>query len=78
MKRLALAVLSLMLVMGFSAVAYAGPGSVVIKTDGDITARFGAQVRFVPTYEQNWALKKKESWEAKRSTSSPVAIAAST
>jgi hypothetical protein len=40
--------------MGLSAVAYAGPGSVVIKTDGDITAKFGAQVRMIPTYEQNW------------------------
>jgi len=54
MKRLALVVLSLMLVMGLSVVAYAGPGSVVIKTDGDITAKFGAQVRMIPTYEQNW------------------------
>ncbi|MGH2667983.1 MAG: hypothetical protein ACRDH5_02475 [bacterium] len=26
----------------------------MIKTDGDITARFGAQVRMIPTYEQNW------------------------
>jgi hypothetical protein len=54
MKRLALVVLSLMLVMGLSVVAYAGPGSVVIKTDGDITARFGAQVRMIPTYEKDW------------------------
>ena len=54
MKRLALVVLSLMLVMGLSVGAYAGPGSVVIKTDGDITAKFGAQVRMIPTYEQNW------------------------
>src|SRR3990172_10302754 len=54
MKRLALAVLSLMLVVGLSAVAYAGPGSVVIKTDGDITAKFGAQVRMIPTYERDW------------------------
>jgi hypothetical protein len=37
-----------------SGLALAGPGSVVIKTDGDITARFGAQVRMIPTYEQNW------------------------
>jgi hypothetical protein len=50
-----------MLVMGLSAVAYAGPGSVVIKTDGDITATFGAQVRFVPTFEQNWDFGIKES-----------------
>jgi hypothetical protein len=49
-----------MLVMGLSAVAYAGPGSVVIKTDGDITAKFGAQVRFVPTYEKNWDFGIKE------------------
>jgi len=61
MKRLALVVLSLMLVMGLSAVAYAGPGSVVIKTDGDITAKFGAQVRMVPTYEQNWDFGFKEN-----------------
>ena len=60
MKRLALVVLSLMLVVGLSAVAYAGPGSVVIKTDGDITAKFGAQVRFVPTYEKNWDFGIKE------------------
>src|SRR3972149_8828231 len=60
MKRLALVVLSLMLVMGLSAVAYAGPGSVVIKTDGDITAKFGAQVRMVPTYEQDWDFGIKE------------------
>src|SRR3972149_2227050 len=60
MKRLALVVLSLMLVMGLSVVAYAGPGSVVIKTDGDITAKFGAQVRMIPTYEQNWAFGIKD------------------
>jgi len=60
MKRLALVVLSLMLVVGLSAVAYAGPGSVVIKTDGDITAKFGAQVRMIPTYEQNWDFGFKE------------------
>ncbi len=39
MKRASVAVLSLLLVLGLSTVAYAGPGSVVIKTDGDITAR---------------------------------------
>ena len=60
MKRLALVVLSLMLVMGLSVVAYAGPGSVVIKTDGDITAKFGAQVRMIPTYEKNWDFGIKE------------------
>jgi hypothetical protein len=60
MKRLALVVLSLMLVMGLSVVAYAGPGSVVIKTDGDITAKFGAQVRMVPTLEENWDFGIKE------------------
>jgi len=49
-----------MLVMGLSVVAYAGPGSVVIKTDGDITAKFGAQVRMIPTYEQNWDFGIKE------------------
>jgi hypothetical protein len=40
--------------VALSSAAYAGPGSVVIKTDGDITARFGAQVRMIPTYEQDW------------------------
>jgi hypothetical protein len=40
--------------MNFSDIAFAGPGSVVIKTDGDITATFGGQVRLIPTYEQNW------------------------
>jgi hypothetical protein len=40
--------------MDFSDIAFAGPGSVVIKTDGDITATFGGQVRLIPTYEQNW------------------------
>ena len=54
MKRASVAVLSLLLVLGLSTVAYAGPGSVVVKTDGDITATFGAQVRMIPTYEQDW------------------------
>ncbi len=35
-------------------VADAGPGTVVIKTDGDITMTFGAQVRVIPTFESNW------------------------
>lgn len=34
--------------------ANAGPGSVVIKTDGDITATFGGQTRIIPTTESNW------------------------
>ncbi len=54
MKRVSVAVLGLLLVLGLSTVAYAGPGSVVIKTEGDITATFGAQVRMIPTYEQDW------------------------
>jgi hypothetical protein len=54
MKRASVAVLGFLLVLGLSTVAYAGPGSVVIKTDGDITATFGAQVRMIPTYEQDW------------------------
>jgi hypothetical protein len=54
MKRASVAVLGLLLVFGLSTAAYAGPGSVVIKTDGDITATFGAQVRMIPTYEQDW------------------------
>ncbi|MGH7411127.1 MAG: hypothetical protein ACREJ6_08755 [Candidatus Methylomirabilis sp.] len=54
MRRISVAVLSLLLVLGVSGIAFAGPGSVVIKTDGDITAKFGAQVRMIPTYEQNW------------------------
>ncbi len=54
MKRASVAVLGLLLVLGLSTTAFAGPGSVVIKTDGDITATFGAQVRMIPTYEQDW------------------------
>ena len=54
MKRASVAVLGLLLVLGLSTTAYAGPGSVVIKTEGDITATFGAQVRMIPTYEQDW------------------------
>ncbi len=54
MKRVSVAVLGLLLVLGLSSIAYAGPGSVVIKTEGDITATFGAQVRMIPTYEQDW------------------------
>ncbi len=54
MKRVSVAILGLLLVLGLSTVAYAGPGSVVIKTEGDITATFGAQVRMIPTYEQDW------------------------
>jgi len=60
MRRISVAVLSLLLVLGLSTVSLAGPGSVVIKTDGDITAKFGAQVRFVPTYEKNWDFGIKE------------------
>ena len=57
MRRSSPAILALLLFlsfMDFSAIAFAGPGSVVIKTDGDITATFGGQVRVIPTYEQNW------------------------
>ena len=41
MKRSSIAISSLLLVTALSSVAYAGPGSVVIKTEGDITATFG-------------------------------------
>jgi hypothetical protein len=57
MGRSSLAVLSLLVLLllpSFSDLAFAGPGSVVIKTDGDITATFGGQVRVIPVYEQNW------------------------
>src|SRR3972149_10628958 len=57
MRRSSPAILALLLFlsfMGFSDIAFAGPGSVVIKPDGDITAPFGGQVRVIPTYEQNW------------------------
>jgi hypothetical protein len=47
--------------MDFSDIAFAGPGSVVIKTDGDITATFGGQVRVIPTYEQNWDFGIKDN-----------------
>ncbi len=32
----------------------AGPGTVGIKTDGDITVTLGGQVRVIPTLESNW------------------------
>lgn len=54
MKRGSRAIFSVLLVAALSSVAYAGPGSVVIKTDGDITVTFGGQVRVIPVYEQNW------------------------
>lgn len=60
MRRISVAVLSLLLALGVSGIAFAGPGSVVIKTDGDITARFGAQVRMIPTYEKDWDFGIKE------------------
>jgi len=31
-----------------------GPGSVSVATKGDLLMSFGAQVRFVPTWESNW------------------------
>ncbi len=63
MKQASVVVLGLLLVLGLSTVAYAGPGSVVIKTEGDISATFGAQVRMIPTYEQDWdfGVAKKNS-----------------
>jgi len=54
MRRPALALLASFFLTSLPASAFAGPGSVVIKTDGDITATFGAQVRVIPVYEQNW------------------------
>ncbi len=57
MKRSSPAILALLLFlsfMDFSDIAFAGPGCVVIKTEGDITATFGAQARFIPTYEKDW------------------------
>ncbi|MBI3780922.1 MAG: hypothetical protein HY278_07700 [candidate division NC10 bacterium] len=54
MRRSSIAIFSLLLVTALSSVAYAGPGSVVIKTEGDISATFGAQVRVIPTYEQDY------------------------
>jgi hypothetical protein len=46
--------LALLVVMARPTLTLAGPGSVVIKTDGDITATFGGQVRVIPVYEQDW------------------------
>jgi len=54
MRRGSAPILSFLLLIGLSSVAFAGPGSVVIKTEGDITATFGAQARFIPTYEKDW------------------------
>ena len=54
MRRGSASLLSFLLVVAASTVADAGPGSVVIKTEGDISATFGAQVRVIPTYEKDW------------------------
>ena len=54
MRRGSASLLSFLLVVAASTVASAGPGSVVIKTEGDITATFGGQVRLIPTYEQDY------------------------
>ncbi len=54
MRRTSVFILGFLSVFGFSYVTYAGPGSVVIKTEGDITATFGGQVRVIPTYEQDF------------------------
>lgn len=54
MRRGSVSLLSFLLLMVLQAVAIAGPGSVVIKTEGDITATFGGQVRVIPTYERDW------------------------
>jgi hypothetical protein len=54
MRRPAVALLASFFLTSLAVPAFAGPGSVVIKTDGDITATFGAQVRVIPVYEQNW------------------------
>ena len=44
----------LALALAAAGTVHAGPGTVVIKTDGDITATFGGQVRIIPTSESNW------------------------
>src|SRR5712692_9497567 len=54
MRRGSASLLSFLFVVAVSTVAYAGPGSVVIKTEGDISATFGGQVRVIPTYEKDW------------------------
>ena len=43
-------------VLGLAPYAFAGPGTVIIQTDPKegITARFGGQVRVIPTYEEDW------------------------
>lgn len=54
MRCYSVSLLSFLVLMVLPAVAIAGPGSVVIKTEGDITATFGGQVRVIPTYEKDW------------------------
>jgi len=54
-------VLGLVLVLASASLTFAGPGTVVIRTEGDLTAIFGGQVRIVPVYEQDWdfGIKRK-------------------
>ncbi|MFN3476330.1 MAG: hypothetical protein ACK4Z6_02070 [Candidatus Methylomirabilales bacterium] len=50
--------LLLAFVLGLAPYAFAGPGTVIIQTDPKegITARFGGQVRMIPTFEEDWDL----------------------
>ncbi len=54
MKKISVVLLAVALSFALALPAMAGPGTVVLKTDGDITARFGASIRAIPTYEENW------------------------
>ena len=51
MKRISAVFVTSILMLLFTSLAQAGPGSVEIQTLGDISIRMGAQVRLVPTTE---------------------------
>lgn len=54
MRKISIVLLAVALSFALVLPATAGPGTVVLKTDGDITARFGASIRAIPTLEQDW------------------------
>lgn len=54
MRKISIVLLAVALSLALAVPTLAGPGTVVLKTDGDITARFGASIRAIPTLEDNW------------------------
>ena len=53
MKKWGIACLVLVWGLVMVGLAQAGPGTVQIVTKGDISMRLGAQVRFIPTWEND-------------------------